>query len=159
MGTSNTTFAPYLSTTRGLLATVLWRMENEPTATALSIFEDVVSGAYYFYGVTWAQKNESAKGYGSGKFGPQDNISREQTAAILYRYAQRKGIDATKTTALDSFSDSAEVSTYAVAPMKWAVTSGLTTGKGNGILDSKGEATRAQVAVILTRFGEMFSKE
>ena len=81
----------------------------------------MASGAYYFGGVTWAQKNEIVKGYGNGKFGLEDNIARELMAAILYRYAQRKGIDATKTTALDSFTDSAEVSTYAVEPMKWAL--------------------------------------
>ncbi len=158
-GASDKAFAPHLSTTRGMIATVLHRVENEPTATAASIFEDVASGAYYTSGVNWAQENSIVSGYGNGKFGPQDNITREQMAAILYRYAQVKGYDITKTTSPDSFSDAGSVSTYAVDPMKWAIANGLITGKGNGVLDPKGEATRAQVAAILTRFDEIFSEE
>lgn len=157
-GTSATTVGPLTSTTRGMLVTVLHRMEGEPAVTAASVFEDVASGAYYANGVNWAQANGIVSGYGNGKFGPQDNITREQMAAILYRYAAFKGYDVTATTSLDAFTDTDSVSGYAVDPMKWAVANGLISGKGNGILDPKGEATRAQVAAILTRFDEAFAK-
>ena len=158
-GTSETTFSPYLSTTRGMIATVLWRMENQPTGTAASIFEDVANGAYYADGVNWAQANSIVGGYGNGKFGPEDNITREQMAAILYRYAQLKGYDVSKTASLDSFTDASATADYAKAPMAWAVANGLISGKGNGLLDPCGNATRAEVAAILTRFDALFSEK
>ena len=158
-GTSETTFSPYLSTTRGMIATVLWRMENQPTGTAASIFEDVANGAYYADGVNWAQANSIVGGYGNGKFGPEDNITREQMAAILYRYAQLKGYDVSKTASLDSFTDASATADYAKAPMAWAVANGLISGKGNGLLDPRGNATRAEVAAILTRFDALFSEK
>lgn len=158
-GTSETTFSPYLSTTRGMIATVLWRMENQPTGTAASIFEDVANGAYYADGVNWAQANSIVGGYGNGKFGPEDNITREQMAAILYRYAQLKGYDVSKTASLDSFTDASATADYAKAPMAWAVANGLISGKGNGLFDPCGNATRAEVAAILTRFDALFSEK
>ena len=157
-GTSDTTFSPNASTTRGMIVTVLHRMDGEPAVTAASAFVDVASGAYYADGVAWAYANGIASGYGNGKFGPQDKITREQLAAILYRYAAYRGCDVTPATTLDAFSDASGVSGYAIAPMRWAVASGLISGKGNGILDPKGNATRAQVAVILTRFDAAFAK-
>lgn len=157
-GTSNTTFSPNIGTTRGMIATVLHRMENGPATSAVSIFDDVVSGMYYGSGVHWAQVNSIVSGYGNGKFGPEDNITREQMAAILYRYAQFKGYDVSKTASLDGFIDGGTTSDYAKAPMAWAIANGLISGKGNGILDPKAGATRAQVAAILTRFDELFTK-
>ena len=151
-GTSDTTFSPYLSTTRGMIATVLWRMEQTPNFSSATIFRDVLQGKWYYVGVTWAQENDIVKGYGNGKFGPNDNITREQLASILYRYAQFKGLDVSQTASLDGFSDGNKVSAYATETMKWAVGANLISGKGNGILDPSGEATRAEVAAILTRF-------
>ncbi|PHV70501.1 hypothetical protein CS063_10465 [Sporanaerobium hydrogeniformans] len=157
-GTSETTFSPYLSTTRGMIATVLWRMEKEPAASTTSIFEDVANDAYYVEAVNWAQENSIVSGYGNGKFGPQDNITREQMAAILYRYAQFKGYDVSKTTSLDSFIDGDATSDYAKEAMSWAVANRLISGKGNSILDPKAGATRAEVAAILTRFNGIFTQ-
>ncbi len=157
-GTSETTFSPSLSTTRGMIATVLWRMENKPSTSITSIFEDVTSDIYYADGINWAQSNGIASGYGNGKFGPDDNVTREQMAAILYRYAKSKGYDVSKTTSLDNFSDSASTSEYAKMPMAWAVANGLIKGKGNSNLDPLGNASRAEVVTILARFDEMFNK-
>jgi len=158
-GTSKTTFRPNGNTTRGMIATVLWRMEKEPTASVTSIFEDVARGAYYADGVNWALENGIVVGYGNGKFGPDDSITREQMASILSRYAQFKGYGVSKTASLDRFSDGVTTSDYAKTPMAWAVENGIISGKGNGILDPRGKATRAEVATILTRFHEMFSEK
>lgn len=158
-GTSNATFSPYLQTNRGMIATVIHRMEKEPNATAASSFRDVAKGSWYYNGITWAKENEIVKGYDKEKFGPQDNITREQMAAILYRYASYKGINVTKTTTLDSFTDGSQTSQYAVEAMKWAVANELICGKDNRILDPKAGATRGEVATILTRFDELFTKK
>ncbi len=157
-GTSKTTFRPYGNTTRGMIATVLWRMEKEPTASVTSMFKDVERGAYYAEGVNWAQENEIVGGYGNSKFGPDDNITREQMASILYRYAQFKGYNVSKHSNLTEFTDTDIISEYAKSPMAWAVENDLISGKGNGILDPRGKATRGEVATILTRFVRMFSK-
>ena len=158
-GTSKTAFSPYGNTTRGMIATVLWRMEKEPTASVTSIFEDVASGAYYAAGVNWAQESGIVGGYGNGKFGPDDNITREQMASILYRYAQFKGYNVSKHSTLTEFADADTISDYAKSPMAWAVENNLISGKGNGILDPRGKATRAEVATIITRFDEMLSEK
>ncbi|PHV70916.1 hypothetical protein CS063_07800 [Sporanaerobium hydrogeniformans] len=158
-GTSDTTFSPYLDTTRGMIVTVLHRMENEPRATVTSIFDDVTIGSWYYNGVTWGQEHKIVKGYGNGKYGPQDNITREQMVAILYRYAQFKGYDVSKTSSLSQFTDASTISGYAKLPMTWAVANGLISGKGNNRLDPKTGATRAEVAAILTRFYELFSNK
>ncbi len=160
-GISDTSFAPNLNITRGMIVTVLHRMENKPGATAASGFEDVESGAYYADGVNWAQENGIVSGYGNGKFGSQDNITREQMVSILYRYAQKlKGLElVTSEENLIGFADSGSISEYAVSAMNWAVGEGLISGKGNGILDSKGYATRAESAAILTRLDALFSEK
>ena len=142
-----------------MIATVLWRMEKEPTASVTSIFEDVASGAYYAAGVNWAQESGIVGGYGNGKFGPDDNITREQMASILYRYAQFKGYNVSKHSTLTEFADADTISDYAKSPMAWAVENNLISGKGNGILDPRGKATRAEVATIITRFDEMLSEK
>lgn len=150
-GTSANTFAPNDTTTRGMIVTILHRMEKTPTEDG-EAFSDVKSGQYYTSAVAWASKNNIVTGYGNGKFGPNDAITREQMAAILYRYAQYKK-DKTKETAdLSSYSDSSKVSTYAVDAMKWAVGKGLISGTGDNKLSPTGSATRAQVAMILARF-------
>ena len=157
-GTSTTAFSPNNATTRGMIVTILYRLEGEPTVSGACPFDDVESGKYYEKAITWAAANKIVDGYGDSKFGPDDHITREQMAAILYRYADFKDYDITKAADLSKFSDSDEISSYAVNPLKWANANELVTGKGNGILDPQGEATRAQVAAILHRFCENIAK-
>ncbi len=144
-------FAPEATTTRGMIVTMLHRMEGTPVAQSAS-YPDVPENEWYTNAVAWASANGIVTGYDSGAFGPADSITREQMAAILYRYAQKKGYQTQKTDPLTSFTDAGTVSSYAVQGMQWAVGSGLITGKGQGILDPGGSATRAEVAAILTRF-------
>jgi len=118
-------------------------------------FADVSADAYYGKAVDWANKNGVVLGYGNGLFGPQNTITREQMAAILYRYAQLKGYDVSKRTKLDSFTDGGKTTGYAQTAMEWAVANNVITGKENNILDPKGNATRAEVALILLRFTEL----
>lgn len=154
-GTTATTFGPGISTTRGMVVTVLWRMEKETSAMQDTKFADVSADAYYGKAVDWANKNGVVLGYGNGLFGPQNTITREQMAAILYRYAQLKGYDVSKRTKLDSFTDGGKTTGYAQTAMEWAVANNVITGKENNILDPKGNATRAEVALILLRFTEL----
>ncbi len=152
LGTSATTFSPTASTERGMIVTILWRMEGQPEATNAQDFSDVQSGDYYAQAVAWANENGIALGYGNGKFGPKDTITREQLAAVLYRYAQYKGADVGAGGALDRFTDTAEISGYAREPMAWAVEQGIITGKGGGVLAPKGQATRGETAAMLMRY-------
>lgn len=144
-GLSATEFGPSKSMTRAMLVTVLYRMAGEPYAPAAS-FKDVAAGSWYAPAVGWAASEGIVTGTGDGKFSPNVSITREQMAAILYRYAKASG-----GASLDGFSDGDTVSSYAKAPMEWAVGAGLITGSG-GKLMPKGTATRAQVAAILHRF-------
>ena len=158
-GTSSTKFSPYLSTERGMIATVIWNMEEQPKPINTSIFKDVPADAWFHDGVTWAnENNEIVKGYGNGLFGPKDNITREQMVSILYRYAAFKGYNISGKTSLNGFKDGNKTSDCFVDAMQWAVANGLLTGKGNGILDPKGHATRAEVAVILVKFDKLFKE-
>lgn len=150
-GTSATTFSPSSTTTRGMIVTVLHRMEGTPEATGMS-FADVPAGQWYSNAVAWASANGVVSGYGNGKFGPGDAITREQMATILYRYSQSKDYDTTKSSDISTFSDAAQVSSYATEAMKWAVASSLISGVGNNTLAPKGNATRAQVATVLMRY-------
>lgn len=152
-GTGTATFSPNTATTRGMIVTILHRMEGEPAAAG-EAFTDVEAGQYYAAAVAWASANKIVGGYGNGTFGPNDPITREQLAAILYRYAQFKGMDVSAKGDISRFSDRAAVSSYAVEAMTWAVGAGLLTGVGANTLDPKGHATRAQIATILMRFCE-----
>lgn len=152
-GTSTTTFSPDGTTTRGMIVTILHRMEGTPAATG-TVFTDVPTGQWYSDAVSWASANGIVGGYGNGRFGPGDPITREQMAAILNRYSTYKGYDAGTVGNITSFSDASQVSTYAVEPMGWAIGNGLISGVGNNTLAPKGNATRAQVATILKRFCE-----
>ncbi|MCI8538899.1 MAG: S-layer homology domain-containing protein [Oscillospiraceae bacterium] len=152
-GTTPSTFSPDTTTTRGMIVTVLHRLEGTPAAVPSS-FPDVPDGEYYSAGVAWAAANGIVLGYDTGLFGPYREITREQLAAILYRYAQSKGYDTSAWGSLAQFTDGASVSDYAVEAMSWAVGSGLISGMGDNILAPGGSATRAQVAAILMRFCE-----
>ena len=154
-GTGTNTFGPKANTTRGMVVTVLYRLENEPSTAAAS-FTDVASGAYYANAVAWANANGIVSGYGNGKFGPNDKVTREQLAAILYRYAQYKKYDVSvgEDTNIMDFDDVRQISSYAVPAIQWACGAGVMSGKSTYTLDPKGDATRAEVAAMLMRFCE-----
>lgn len=156
-GTADNAFSPKANTTRGMVVTVLYRLENQPSTSAAS-FTDVASGAYYANAVAWANANGIVSGYGSGKFGPNDKVTREQLAAILYRYAQNKKYDVSGAKSLDGYTDAQSVSSYAVPALQWANAAGVVTGKSGSKLDPKGYATRAEVAAMLMRFCENVEK-
>ena len=157
-GVGGNKFAPDGVTNRGMIVTVLYRLENEPTASAVS-FTDVESGAYYANAVAWASANGIVTGYGNGKFGPNDSITREQFAAILYRYAQYKKYDVSvgEDTNILSYNDAQSISAYAIPAIQWACGAGVMNGS-NGRLTPKLGATRAQAAQLLMNFCENAAK-
>lgn len=150
-GTSPDLFSPWATTTRGMIVTILYRYEGSPAAGGAS-FPDVPQGEYYAAPVAWAAANGVVNGYETGLFEPQNPITREQMAAILYRYAQRKGLDVSGRADLSIYADAGQVSPYAVDAMAWAVHTGLITGVDSATLQPGGSAVRAQVATILMRF-------
>lgn len=152
-GVSGYAFAPDSVTTRGQIVTILYRLEGEPAAAASGRFTDVAAGQWYTQAVEWAASQGIVDGYGSGAFGPEDHITREQLAAILYRYARYKGADTSASGDLTSFSDVGRVSPWAMESLGWANGTGLVTGKNGNLLDPLGSATRAEVATILMRMG------
>ena len=156
-GMDTAVFAPYANTTRAQIAVIFYRMEGSPAVEGENSFTDVVrdSGTAWFYdAVTWAQKNGIMGGYGNSSFAPNDPITREQLAAIFYRYAQYKGYDTTQGgMAIREFDDYESISDYAMGAMAWAVNTGLVKGDSN-LLYPKGTATRAEIAALFHRFAE-----
>ena len=151
-GLTATAFGPNLSTTRGMIVTILWRMENEPAARHGCPFADVRRGSYYEQAIAWASENGIVTGFDASTFAPDRAITREQLAAILFRFAAYRGMDAvTLRENLSSFQDQAAISAYAVSALNWAVGEGLMQGTGDK-LEPTGSATRAQVAAMLRRF-------
>ncbi len=150
-GVSDTKFGPDAQLTRGMIVTILYRLENEPAVSG-SDFSDVVADQYYADPVAWAAKNGIVTGYPDGTFGPNKSITREQLAAILYRYASYKGYDVSKSADLSAYTDADSVSAYAKDAMAWANAEGIITGVTSTTLNPTGTATRAQVAAILARF-------
>ena len=152
-GVDDTHFAPNSALTRGMIVTILYRMEGEPASATTGTFSDVAAGAWYSKAVEWAAANGIVNGYDNGKFGPNDNITREQLVTILYRYAQFKGMDVSvgEETIILSYNDAFGIAEYAIPAMQWACGAGLINGD-NGNLMPKGNATRAQVAAIIDRF-------
>ena len=157
-GTSDTTFSPNATTTRAMIVTILYRLEGTPAVTGTTAFTDVAAGQYYADAVAWAAQNGIVSGTSATTFSPDGVITREQMAAILYRYAQHKGYDVTAKADLSMFTDAAQVSTYATDAMAWANASGLISGTSATTLSPAGSATRAQVATILMRFCENIAK-
>ena len=151
-GTGEGRFSPDLTTSRAMIVTILYRLEGSPAVSGGASFADVTAGQWYSDGVAWASANGIVTGYSNGSFGPDDTITREQMAAILYRYARYKDYALSAQAALDGYADAAQVSAYAADAMKWAVGSGLITGTSGTTLSPAGSATRAQAAVILARF-------
>ena len=153
-GVSAETFAPNATLTRGMIVTILYRMENKPAVTGASKFTDVDANEWYGAPVAWAAENGIVTGYSETTFGPNDPVTREQLAAILYRYAVYKGMFAvTLEQNLSRFTDANQISAYAVPAMNWAVGKGLING-ADGKLSPKASATRAQVAAIIHRYLE-----
>lgn len=150
-------FAPEDDTSRVMIVMMLWRLNGSPVVNYALDFEDVDEGAWYTEAVRWAVSEGIAGGYGNGKFGPEDTVTREQMVTILWRYAQYKGCDVSvgEDTDILSYGDAAEVAEYAIPAMQWACGSGMVEGKqdGNGLrLDPRGSTTRAQTATMMMRF-------
>ena len=156
LGTSKTLFSPHGTATRGMMATILWRMEGSPVPKGKNSFTDVEDGKWYADAITWTAENGIFAGYGKDKFGPDDPITREQLAAIFYRYADYKGYDLAVKGNLDKFKDADKITDYAKTAMQWAVGSGLVKGKSGNLLDPQGTATRAEIAAMLHRFIEKY---
>ena len=156
LGTSKTLFSPHGTATRGMMATILWRMEGSPAPKGKNSFTDVEAGKWYADAITWTAENGIFAGYGKDKFGPDDPITREQLAAIFYRYADYKGYDLAVKGNLDKFKDADKITDYAKTAMQWAVGSGLMKGKSGNLLDPQGTATRAEIAAMLHRFIEKY---
>ena len=152
-GTSDTTFSPNAAMTRAMLVTVLYRLEGEPTVYGRSGFSDVQYNSYYEDAVTWAADNGIVNGTSTTMFSPNANVTREQMAAILYRYAQYKKYNTAASSSLNGFTDHASVSGYATASLEWAVAEKMVNGSAGKLMPT-GNATRAQVAAILHRFVE-----
>lgn len=157
-GTSETAFSPNQTTTRGMIVTMLYRLENEPAITGTTAFADVAADQYYTNAVAWAAQNGIVSGVDGTTFAPNNAITREQMAAILYRYAQFKGYDVSAKADLSTYADAASVGTYAADAMAWANGAELITGTSATALSPAGQATRAQVAAILMRFCDNIAK-
>ena len=156
-GVSANSFGPNATTNRAMIVTILYRLEDTPAASS-SGFTDVVSGSYYADAVNWAAANGIVNGVSATSFAPNTAVTREQMAAILYRYAQFKGYSVTASNSLNGYADASQLSSYAIAAMQWANAEGLITGSTSTTLNPAGNATRAEVATILMRFCENIAK-
>ena len=156
VGTGKTLFSPHETVTRGMMATILWRMEGSPIPKGKNRFTDVEAGKRYADAITWTAENGIFADYDKDRFKPDDPITREQLAAIFYRYADYKGYDLTVKGNLDKFKDADKITDYAKTAMQWAVGSGLMKGKSGNLLDPQGTATRAEIAAMLHRFIEKY---
>jgi len=147
-GYGSSKFAPNDTLTRGMLAQIIYNKEGRPTMAASNPFDDVVGGAWYAKAVAWGARNGVLEGYGNGKFGPDDPITREQLATMLWRYAgSPESVEP-----LDRFTDGGKTSSWAAAALRWAVEQGIVTGKSSGIFDPASTATRAEAVTMLQRF-------
>ena len=158
-GTSATTFAPDVTTSRAMIATILWRMAGSPVVNYAMDYTDVAQNQWCSEAIRWATSEGVVTGYGNGQFGTNDPITREQFAVMLYRFAQEQGYDVSigENTNILSYTDVADLSEYAISAMQWAVGAGIINGTGDGsTLSPQGQATRAQAAVMLMRFCEEY---
>ncbi len=154
-GTGETEFSPSGATTRGMIVTILWRVEGEPVVEGKD-FEDVSSDAWYSKAVAWASNNQIVSGYSETTFGPNDTATREQLATIMYRYASYKKCDLSKKAKLDKYEDRENISYYAVESIEWANANGIISGTSETTISPKDNVLRSQVAAILRRFCENF---
>lgn len=151
-GTSEDLFAPYENTSRAMVVTILYRLADEPYVYGGSTFVDVADGQWYTEAVIWAAENDIVTGYGNGCFGPNDSVTREQLAAILYRYAQFCGKNVTASANLSGYADYANISSWARTAMEWANAEGLINGRTETTIAPAATANRAELAAILHRF-------
>ena len=150
-GTSDTTFEPNTNLTRAMIAQILCNIEDG-TASATSAFTDVAADQWYTNAINWAAEQNLVSGYGDGTFGPNDPITREQMAVILYQYAVYKGYDVSASNNLSAFTDASSVSSWALPYVQWAVGAGILSGMGNGQLNPTGTATRAEIATMMALY-------
>ena len=153
-GTGAAVFEPDGTVTRGMIVTILHRLEGEPAVNYLMPFADVAEGAWYAEAVRWAASEGIVTGVSETAFAPNDPITREQFAAILWRYAKYKGFDVSigESTNILSYADFGEIGEYAIPALQWACGEGIISGRGEGVLDPRGTATRAEAAAMLQRF-------
>lgn len=159
VGTTETTFAPQANMSRAMFVTVLYRMAGRPAVKGGTYFTDVEQDQYYADAVAWAAETGITVGVGKGLFAPYKLLNREETAAMLYRFAQVSGRDVSKTAELSRFTDESQVSGWAKETVSWAVAEGLLQGYPNGTLSPRGNATRAEVASILVRYAGIREEE
>ena len=155
-GTGSDIFSPDLTTTRGMIVTILWRLSDAPVVNYLMDFSDVGPDSWYAEAVRWAVSEGIASGYGGGLFAPDDPITREQLALMLYGYARQAGLDTAARADLSRYADAGAISDWAETAMAWAVAEGLISGTSDTTLSPQGQATRAQAAVMLMRFCENY---
>ena len=158
VGTSADLFSPDLSVTRGMAVAILYRLDGASASDLENPFADVNPNAYYADAIAWAAENQIVAGYSSGRFGPEDSLTREQLAAILYRYASYAGYDCSATSDLSGYTDADSVSAYAKPAISWANAEGLVVGTSDTTLCPRDTSTRAQLASILARFCLMIKK-
>ena len=157
-GTGNGSFSPNTTMSRAMMVTVLHNMAQNPTAYNANLFGDVAAGAWYDEAVRWATANGIASGYPGGKFGTNDDVTREQIAVFLYNYAKAMGYDVNTSVSLASYADDETVSTYAKTAMQWAVAEGIISGRSGNKLAAKSNASRAEVATMICNFAENVAK-
>ena len=157
-GVSANTFAPNAPATRAMLVTVLHRLAGTPDAEKTHSFTDLANGAWYAGAVAWAAENGIVDGVGDALFAPNAHITREQLAAILYRYAIHCGLDITAAADLNAYADGAQISTWAQDAMRWAIASGLVSGRSASALAPQSGATRAEIAQLLMNFAKLLKK-
>ena len=155
-GTTENTYSPSQPTSRAMIVSILWRLEGSPD-TGTAAFTDVPANQYYADAVAWAASEGIVSGYSEDTFAPEQAITREQMASILYRYAEYHHWDTTITTMLDRFTDAHTASAYAEDALSWAASHGIISGMEDNLLTPYGEATRAQVAAILMNLCENFA--
>ncbi len=156
-GVSSTQFAPNTSVTRGMFVTVLYRLENEPAVDGNSTFSDVSEDAYYKNALIWATENGVASGVSNLTFAPEENITREQMAQMIYNYAAYKGKAIGKAVSTD-YADSESISDYAKSAVFWAAEKSIMTGDDSGLFSPKANATIAEVAAVFMRLSENFER-
>ena len=151
-GVASDQFAPNGTTTRAMIVTILWRMEGSPATSYGMSFTDVPAGQWYTEAIRWAQSTGVVTGYDAKTFGPNDNVTREQLAAILYRYTAHKGGDVSKRSTLAQFTDVNQISSWALENIQWANAVGMVNGRTDTTIVPKGNATRAEAASMIQRF-------
>lgn len=155
-GTGADNFSPYDNTTRAMVATIIHNMDQQPEGSDENRFNDVDAGLWYTNAILWASQNGLIVGTGGNRFEPNADITREQLIVMMYNYAEYKGFDLSASDDLSRFVDVNQISPYALNASNWAVGSGLVSGKGRGVLDPRGKATRAEVATMLMNFWDKY---